>query len=57
MVMVVGSEAYHEALAFYHNTQAATKQDVPGAKAIYEDLKTRFPRRKRKAAGEAAENG
>jgi hypothetical protein len=55
-VMVAGSEAYHGALAFYHNTQAAAKQDVPGAKAIYEDLKTRFPRGKRKATGEAPED-
>jgi hypothetical protein len=56
-VMVAGSEAYHGALAFYHNTQAAAKQDVPGAKAIYEDLKTRFPGGKRKAGGGAAEEG
>jgi hypothetical protein len=41
--MAAGSEAYHAALAFYHNTQAAAKDDVPGAKAIFEDLKTRFP--------------
>jgi hypothetical protein len=54
-VMTAGSEAYHAALAFYHNTQAAAKQDVPGARAIYEDLKTRFPGRKRKSGGEEPE--
>jgi hypothetical protein len=42
-----GSEAYHAALAFYHNVQAAAKDDIPGAKAIFEDLKTRFPGGKR----------
>ena len=43
-IMVAGSEAYHAALAVYHNVQAAAKQDIPGAKAIYEDLKPHFPR-------------
>jgi hypothetical protein len=42
-IMVAGSEAYHAALAVYHNVQAAANQDVPGAKAIYEDLKPHFP--------------
>jgi hypothetical protein len=41
-IMAAGSDAYHAALAFYHNVQAAAKDDVPGAKAIFEDLKTRF---------------
>jgi hypothetical protein len=48
-IMAAGSEAYHAALAFYHNVQAATKDDIPGAKAIFEDLKTRFPGGKRKS--------
>jgi hypothetical protein len=52
-IMAAGSEAYHAALAFYHNVQAAAKDDIPGAKAIFEDLKTRFPGGKRK--GGAAE--
>jgi hypothetical protein len=46
-VMTAGSEAYHAAFAFYHNIQAAAKDDVPGAKAIFADLKTRFPGGKR----------
>jgi hypothetical protein len=29
-IMAVGSEAYHAALAFYHNVQAAAKDDIPG---------------------------
>jgi hypothetical protein len=47
-IMAAGSEAFHAALAFYHNVQAAAKDDVPGAKAIFEDLKTRFPGGKRR---------
>jgi hypothetical protein len=53
-VMVVGSEAFHTALAFYHNTQAPAKDDIPGAKAIVEDLKTSFPG-PGKRRGDAAE--
>ena len=57
-IMSARSEAYHAALAFYHNVQAAAKDDVPGAKAILEDLKARFPGGKRKhEAGEGAPGG
>ncbi|MDR1216469.1 MAG: hypothetical protein LBK25_07295 [Treponema sp.] len=42
--MIAGSEAYQAALVFYHSVKAAAAQDVPGAKAVYEELKTRFPR-------------
>ncbi|MDR2633325.1 MAG: hypothetical protein LBC51_06845 [Treponema sp.] len=52
-IMTAGSEAYHAALAFYHNVQAAAKDDVPGAKAIFEDLKTRFPGSKRQSERES----
>ena len=48
-IMAAGSEAYHAALAVYHNVQAAAKQDIPGAKAIYEDLKSRFPGGKKRS--------
>ena len=48
-IMAAGSEAYHAALAVYHNIQAAAKQDIPGAKAIYEDLKSRFPGGKKRS--------
>jgi hypothetical protein len=51
-VMTAGSEAYHAALAFYHNVQAAAQDDIPGAKAIFADLKTRFPGGKRSGTTE-----
>jgi hypothetical protein len=43
--MVAGSEAYQAALVFYHSAKAAAAQDIPGAKAVYEELKTRFLQR------------
>jgi hypothetical protein len=46
--MVAGSEAYQAALVFYNSVKMAARQDVPGAKAVYEELKKRFPRNKRK---------
>jgi hypothetical protein len=46
--MIAGSEAYQAALAFYNSVKAAAAQDIPGAKEVYADLKTRFPRVKRK---------
>jgi hypothetical protein len=49
--MAARSEAFHAALAFYHNVQAAAKDDVPGAKAICEELKNRFSNGKRKGGG------
>ncbi|MDR2815672.1 MAG: hypothetical protein LBB62_03090 [Proteiniphilum sp.] len=47
-VMVAGSEAFQAALVFYNAIKAATAQDIPGSKEVYGDLKTRFPRVKRK---------
>jgi hypothetical protein len=41
--MAAGSEAYQAALVFYKSVKMAAAQDIPGAKAIYEELKTRFP--------------
>lgn len=43
--MVAGGEAYSQALIFYSAVKEAARQDIPGAKAIYEDLRTRFPGR------------
>lgn len=40
---LLGSEAYTAALSFYNAIKAAAKADVPGAKMIYNDLKSRFP--------------
>jgi hypothetical protein len=48
--MTAGSEAYQAALVFYKSVKVAAAQDVPGAKAVYEELKTRFPGGKRKPA-------
>jgi hypothetical protein len=48
-ILAAGSEAYHASLAFYHNVQAAAKDDIPGARAIFENLKTRFPGGKRQS--------
>jgi hypothetical protein len=42
--MIPGSEAYQAALVFYKSVKMAAAQDIPGAKAVYEELKTRFPR-------------
>jgi hypothetical protein len=46
--MISGSEAYQAALVFYKSVKMAVAQDIPGAKAVYEELKTRFPYGKRK---------
>lgn len=40
--MAVGSEAYVAALAIYNSAGQAAKANVPGAAAIYADLKTHF---------------
>ncbi|MDR1400354.1 MAG: hypothetical protein LBJ41_10565 [Treponema sp.] len=41
--MTAGSETYQAALVFYNSVKMAAAQDIPGAKAVYEELKTRFP--------------
>ncbi|GAC1622575.1 MAG: hypothetical protein NVS9B10_06680 [Nevskia sp.] len=41
---IIGSEIWRADLAYYNNVQEALKRGVPGAKAIYDDLSTRFPR-------------
>jgi hypothetical protein len=50
--MVAGSESYHSSLLVYNTSKVAAAQDIPGAKAIYADLKTRFPSVKRKTTPE-----
>jgi hypothetical protein len=47
--MTAGSEAYQAALMFYKSVKMAAAQDIPGAKAVYEELRTRFPGGKRKS--------
>jgi hypothetical protein len=41
--MTAGSEAYQAALIFYNSVKIAASQGIPGAKAVYEELKKRFP--------------
>jgi len=41
-ITLSGSEAYVASLAFYNSVKQAAKINVPGAKAISEDLKLRF---------------
>jgi hypothetical protein len=50
--MLAGSEAYLASLTFYNSVKQAASQDVPGAKAVYEELKKRFPHVKRNKDGE-----
>jgi glutathione S-transferase len=42
-VLLVGHEIYMADLAFYQNVRQAAKRGVPGAQAIFDDLKERFP--------------
>ncbi|MDR2764231.1 MAG: hypothetical protein LBB90_04300 [Tannerella sp.] len=43
IVALSGSEAYQSSLLFYHAVKMAVTQGVPGAKAIYDELRKRFP--------------
>lgn len=55
-IMLTGAEALQGALMFYNNVRLAAANGVTQAKAIYEDLATRFPRgRRRSKADQAAE--
>ena len=44
-IMLSGSEAYGEALAYYQSVKQAAKRNIPDAKSVYEDLRKRFERR------------
>lgn len=41
-ILLSGSEAYVAALAYYNSVKIGAKMNVPGAKAVYNDLKKRF---------------
>ena len=43
--ILLGNDLYNAALAYYGNIKMMTKQNVPGAKPIYEDLNQQFPGR------------
>ncbi|MEP4534968.1 MAG: hypothetical protein ABJ004_17875 [Cyclobacteriaceae bacterium] len=40
--MMAGSEAFVSALSYYNSVKMAAKMNIPGAKAIYDDLAKRF---------------
>lgn len=48
--MVAGGEAYEAALIFYHSVKGASRSDVAGAQAVYNDLSQRFPGQRRSRA-------
>lgn len=41
-IMLSGSEAYVASLAYYNSVKIASRMNIAGAKAIYDDLKQRF---------------
>ncbi|HZL10657.1 MAG TPA: hypothetical protein VFC65_11725 [Prolixibacteraceae bacterium] len=52
--MQAGAESYVSSLNYYNSVKYAVRSDIPGAKAIYEDLKKRFVHAAKPAA--TAEN-
>ncbi|MDR0313642.1 MAG: hypothetical protein LBI14_08585 [Treponema sp.] len=46
--MCAGSEAYQAALVFYNYVKLHAATNVSGAKAVYEELRKRFPRGRRR---------
>ena len=48
-MMVAGSEAYDAALIYYNSIKAASRGNVPGTEAIYNDLQQRFAVKPQKA--------
>ncbi len=50
--MLLSTDIYHNALAFYQNVRLAANQNVPGSTSIYEDLAAQFPGRPASVTGE-----
>lgn len=48
-MMVAGSEAYDAALIFYNSVRGASRVNVPGSEAVYNDLQQRFAVKPQKA--------
>ncbi len=46
-IMLAGSEAYRAALVYYRSIDIARKLNLPGTDTIYEDLRDRYPRRRK----------
>ncbi|HBG41312.1 MAG TPA: hypothetical protein DDW85_07845 [Porphyromonadaceae bacterium] len=49
---LAGSEAYDAARIFYASVREAGRSEVPGAQAIYNDLKRQYPRPSRRSTKE-----
>ncbi|MDR0768654.1 MAG: hypothetical protein LBE71_01930 [Dysgonamonadaceae bacterium] len=47
-MMSAGSAAFQAALTFYNFVKFSAEQDIPEAKAVYEELKKRFAKHKHK---------
>jgi len=47
--MVAGSEAYDAALVFYASVKGASRVNVPGSQAVFEDLQKRYVAKSKKA--------
>ncbi|MFZ4411698.1 MAG: hypothetical protein ACOYOV_01345 [Bacteroidales bacterium] len=43
--ILLGADLYNAAIAYYRNIKLLAKQNIPGAKLIYEDLSLKFPGR------------
>jgi len=49
--MLISTDVYTAAVAFYRNVKNAASQNVPGITSIYEDLKEQFPGRPKSVTG------
>tara|TARA_R110001583_G_scaffold25217_4_gene91400 strand:- start:3420 stop:3896 length:477 start_codon:yes stop_codon:yes gene_type:complete len=52
-ITLCGNEAFRQSLTYYNSVKQAAKDNIPGAKPIYEELKQQFPNHKKQK--EAAE--
>ena len=50
--ILLGTDLYNAAIAYYRNVKMMTKQNVPGAKPIYEDLSQQFPGKPKAVKGD-----
>ncbi|MDP4266385.1 MAG: hypothetical protein Q8880_03000 [Bacteroidota bacterium] len=46
--LLLGTDVYNTAIAFYRNVKIAAQQNVPGSTNIYQDLQVDFPGRPKK---------
>ncbi len=47
-LLLLGADVYHSCIAYYRNIRLLARQNVVGAKAIYEDLSAQFPGKNRR---------